>query len=154
MQMQYDYLKVPASEFVGSIDTIVEVISQVTSILSEFADFSGDSRLQDAVSDCLDLLDVSSDELSWSAYASQNPNESMQMQYDYLKVPASEFVGSIDTIVEVISQVTSILSEFADFSGDSRLQDAVSDCLDLLDVSSDELSWSAYASQNPNGTYI
>ena len=80
--------------------------------------------------------------------------ESMQMQYDYLKVPASEFVGSIDTIVEVISQVTSILSEFADFSGDSRLQDAVSDCLDLLDVSSDELSWSAYASQNPNGTYI
>ena len=85
---------------------------------------------------------------------SVSSEESMQMQYDYLKVPASEFVGSIDTIVEVISQVTSILSEFADFSGDSRLQDAVSDCLDLLDVSSDELSWSAYASQNPNGTYI
>nr|VDD48132.1 unnamed protein product [Brassica oleracea] len=81
---------------------------------------------------------------------SVSSEESMQMQYDYLKVPASEFVGSIDTIVEVISQVTSILSEFADFSGDSRLQDAVSDCLDLLDVSSDELSWSAYASQNPN----
>lgn len=80
--------------------------------------------------------------------------ESMQMQYGYLKVPASEFVSSIDTIVGVIGEVTSILSEFADFSGDSRLQDAVSDCMDLLDVSSDELSWSAYASQNPNGTYI
>ncbi|CAH8384543.1 unnamed protein product [Eruca vesicaria subsp. sativa] len=77
--------------------------------------------------------------------------ESMQMQYEYLKVPASEFVSSIDTIVGVIGGLTSILSEFADFSGDSRLQDAVSDCLDLLDVSSDELSWSAYASQNPNG---
>ncbi|KAJ4910466.1 Flavoprotein-like domain protein [Raphanus sativus] len=36
---------------------------------------NGDSWLQDAVSDCMDLLDVSSDELSWSAYASQNPND-------------------------------------------------------------------------------
>ncbi|KAF3544790.1 hypothetical protein DY000_02010080 [Brassica cretica] len=73
------------------------------------------------------------------------------MPYDYLKVPASEFVSSINTIVEVIRQMSSILSRFADFSGDRRLQNAVSDCLDLLDVSSDELSWSASASENPHG---
>ena len=76
------------------------------------------------------------------------------MPYDYLKVPASEFVSSINTIVEVIRQMSSILSRFADFSGDRRLQNAVSDCLDLLDVSSDELSWSASASENPHGTYL
>ncbi|ESQ53831.1 hypothetical protein EUTSA_v10024900mg [Eutrema salsugineum] len=79
------------------------------------------------------------------------------MQYEYLKVPASEFVSSINTIVEVIRQVSSILSPFAEFSGDRRLQNAVSDCLDLLDFSSEELSWSASASENPtagkgNGT--
>ncbi|CAH2077068.1 unnamed protein product [Thlaspi arvense] len=73
------------------------------------------------------------------------------MQYDYLKVPASEFVSSINTIVEVIRQVSSILSPFAEFSGDRRLQNAVSDCMDLLDFSSEELSWSASASENPHG---
>lgn len=76
------------------------------------------------------------------------------LPYEYLKVPASEFVSSINTIVEVIRQVSSILSQFADFSGDRRLQNAVSDCLDLLDFSSDELSWSASASENPKGTYL
>lgn len=75
-------------------------------------------------------------------------------QYEYLKVPASEFVSSINTIVVVIRQVSSILSQFADFSGDRRLQNAVSDCLDLLDFSSEELSWSASASENPKGTYL
>ncbi|KFK29933.1 hypothetical protein AALP_AA7G197000 [Arabis alpina] len=73
------------------------------------------------------------------------------LPYEYLKVPASEFVSSINTIVEVIRQVSSILSQFADFSGDRRLQNAVSDCIDLLDFSSEELSWSASASQNPKG---
>uniref|UniRef100_A0A1J3GU80 Pectinesterase n=1 Tax=Noccaea caerulescens TaxID=107243 RepID=A0A1J3GU80_NOCCA len=73
------------------------------------------------------------------------------MQYEYLKVPASEFVSSINLIVEVIRQVSSILSQFANFSGDRRLQIAVSDCQDLLDFSSEELSWSASASENPNG---
>lgn len=76
------------------------------------------------------------------------------LQYEYLKVPASEFVSSINTIVEVIRQVSSILSQFADFSGDPRLQNAVSDCLDLLDFSSEELSWSASASKNPKGMYL
>ncbi|CAN8229589.1 unnamed protein product [Cochlearia groenlandica] len=71
--------------------------------------------------------------------------------YDYLKVPISEFVSSIDIVVELISQVSSILSQFAGFSEDQRLQYAVSDCIDLLDFSSEELSWSASASQNPNG---
>ncbi|CAN8327176.1 unnamed protein product [Cochlearia groenlandica] len=78
-------------------------------------------------------------------------SEEESVTYDYLKVPASEFVSSINTIVEVIRQVTSILSQFADFSGDRRLQIAVSDCQDLLDFSSEELSWSASASQNPKG---
>lgn len=48
--------------------------------------------------------------------------------------------------------VASILSQFAQAIGDFRLANAISDCLDLLDFSSDELSWSLSASQNPKGT--
>ncbi|PPS06288.1 hypothetical protein GOBAR_AA14353 [Gossypium barbadense] len=39
------------------------------------------------------------------------------------------------------------------FFGDFRLSNAISDCLDLLDISADQLSWSLSASQNPNGKH-
>lgn len=71
-----------------------------------------------------------------------------------LKVSTSEFVGSVRTVIDVLQQVASILSGFGSAFGDSRLSNAVSDCLDLLDLSSDELTWSASASQNPKGTYF
>ncbi|XP_010526022.1 PREDICTED: probable pectinesterase/pectinesterase inhibitor 44 [Tarenaya hassleriana] len=79
------------------------------------------------------------------------PYELRAEDYDYLKVPANEFVSSINMAVEVMREVSSVLSQFGEFGGDLRLQNAVSDCLDLLDFSSDELSWSASASQNPKG---
>lgn len=74
-------------------------------------------------------------------------------EFDYLKVPASEFVGSVKSTIDIIRQVMSIVSQFSGAFGDFRLGNAVSDCLDLMDLSVDQLSWTLSASQNPNGMF-
>lgn len=73
------------------------------------------------------------------------------MGFESLKVSPSEFAGTVKTVVDVLQDVTSILSEFGSGFGDSLLSNAVSDCLDLLDLSSDELDWSVSATQTPQG---
>ncbi|KAL6974671.1 pectinesterase [Sarracenia purpurea var. burkii] len=73
------------------------------------------------------------------------------LQSEYLQVPTSEFVSSLKSTIDVVQQVTSLLSKFATAFGDFRLSNAISDCLDLLDLSADELSRTLSASQNPNG---
>ena len=73
---------------------------------------------------------------------------------ELLKVAPSEFAGTVRTVVDVLQDITSILSEFGSGFGDSRLSNAVSDCLELLDMSSDELDWSVSATQSPKGTNI
>ncbi|MCE5167322.1 hypothetical protein HAX54_048197 [Datura stramonium] len=75
-------------------------------------------------------------------------------QSECLKVPASEFVGSVKSTIDTVRQVTSIVSKFASFFGDFRLSNAISDCLDLLELSADELTWTLTASQNPKGISI
>ncbi|XP_057806582.1 pectinesterase/pectinesterase inhibitor PPE8B-like [Salvia miltiorrhiza] len=72
-------------------------------------------------------------------------------EFGNLKVPASEFVGSVRSTIDIIRQVMSIVSRFSGAFGDFRLSNAVSDCLDLMDLSVDQLSWTISASQNPNG---
>lgn len=73
-------------------------------------------------------------------------------QSECLRVTRSEFNNSIKTTIDAIKKVISILSRFGKALGDFRLSNAVSDCLDLLDSSADELSWSLSAIQNPKGT--
>ena len=73
------------------------------------------------------------------------------LQSNRLKVPVNQFVGSLMTTLDIIRDVTSIISNFGNVFGDNRLTNAITDCLDLLDFSADELSWSMSASQNPNG---
>ncbi|CAH9118798.1 unnamed protein product [Cuscuta europaea] len=64
---------------------------------------------------------------------------------------ASVFIGSLRTTIDVVRQVTSIVSKFGSFfGGDLRLSNAVSDCLDLLELSADELSTTLSASQQLN----
>ncbi|KAG6769856.1 hypothetical protein POTOM_025522 [Populus tomentosa] len=75
------------------------------------------------------------------------------LQSSCLKVPVNQFVGSLMTILDIIRDVTSIISNFGNVFGDNRLTNAITDCLDLLDFSADELSWSMSASQNPNGKH-
>ncbi|XP_027335925.1 pectinesterase/pectinesterase inhibitor PPE8B-like [Abrus precatorius] len=72
---------------------------------------------------------------------------------ELLKVSPSVFAGTVKTVVDVLQDVSSILSEFASGFGDFRLSNAISDCLDLLDLSSDELDWTVSATQNPRGNH-
>lgn len=68
-----------------------------------------------------------------------------------LKVSSSEFSSSIVSAIDVVRQVAAIFSPFAKLLGDSRLATAISDCLDLLDSSADQLDWSLSAARNPTG---
>lgn len=71
-----------------------------------------------------------------------------------LKVPASEFAGGVKSTIKVVQKVISTVSPFAGKIGDSRLSNAVADCLDLMDLTMDHLSSAVSASQNPNGARI
>lgn len=73
------------------------------------------------------------------------------LELECLKVTKYEFTNSVKSIVDVIRQVASTLSQFSNFFGDFRVSNAVSDCLDLLDSSAEELSWTVSATQNPKG---
>ncbi|KAL2503322.1 putative pectinesterase/pectinesterase inhibitor 44 [Forsythia ovata] len=73
------------------------------------------------------------------------------VQSECFNVPASEFVGSLSSTIEAVRQVTSIMSKFSGVFGDFRLSTAISDCLDLLDLSMDELSTTLSASHNSKG---
>ncbi|XVF48814.1 hypothetical protein PTKIN_Ptkin03bG0218600 [Pterospermum kingtungense] len=73
------------------------------------------------------------------------------LEAECLNVPTAEFVGSLRATIDAIRKASSIVSKFGKVFGDFRLTNAISDCLDLLDFSADELSWSMSASQNPHG---
>lgn len=63
-------------------------------------------------------------------------------------VPSSSFISTLQSTLDQIKQVVSLFSTFSGLlGGDLRLSSAVSDCLDLLDLSSDELTWTLSASQ-------
>lgn len=85
--------------------------------------------------------------------ATISPSDLVQTECS-LKVPFSQFSGSILSSMDVVQQVMAIFSPFGKLFGDSRLSTAISDCLDLLDSSTDQLSWSLSAAQNPNGTML
>ncbi|KAF3338952.1 pectinesterase-like protein [Carex littledalei] len=63
-------------------------------------------------------------------------------------IPSDSFLSTLRSTVEEIQTIVSIVSGFSDaLGGGLRMSSAVSDCLDLLDLSSDELSWSLNSSQ-------
>lgn len=68
-----------------------------------------------------------------------------------LKVPVSEFVSSVKYTIDMVQQVTSLVSRFASVFGDFRLSNAIADCLDLLDLSADHLTRTISASEHPKG---
>ncbi|KAL6519249.1 hypothetical protein OROGR_018569 [Orobanche gracilis] len=72
-----------------------------------------------------------------------------------LKIPASDFADSVRFTIGIVRQVIGMvrgLSKYA-LAGDFRQSNAVSDCLDLMDLSVDQLNWTISASQNSNGKY-
>ncbi|RZC85859.1 hypothetical protein C5167_026520 [Papaver somniferum] len=64
---------------------------------------------------------------------------------------SNELLASLTTSIEQIKTVTTLVAGFINQFDDFRLTNAVNDCIDLLDFSADELSWSASATQNPHG---
>ncbi|XP_008803383.2 pectinesterase/pectinesterase inhibitor PPE8B [Phoenix dactylifera] len=61
---------------------------------------------------------------------------------------STSFLSTLRSTLDEIQKLISVLSTFSDvLGGDLRLSSAVSDCLDLLDLSSDELSLTISASQ-------
>ncbi|XP_057966040.1 pectinesterase/pectinesterase inhibitor PPE8B-like isoform X2 [Malania oleifera] len=66
--------------------------------------------------------------------------------------PSSAFIRSLESSINAIQRVTSVVSRFTHIAlHDFRLSNAVSDCLDLLEFSAQELSWTLSAAQNPTG---
>ncbi|KAL3535464.1 hypothetical protein ACH5RR_003925 [Cinchona calisaya] len=87
----------------------------------------------------------------WSPSVRCGSGDYPSIQSECLMVPTSEFVGTVKSTIDIVRQVTSIVSQFTGFLGDFRLSNAISDCLDLLDLSADELDWTLSASQQPIG---
>ncbi|KAI3972311.1 hypothetical protein MKX01_017915 [Papaver californicum] len=83
----------------------------------------------------------------------ENYNESDIMddflQKECLTTPTSVFLKSVRLAIEEVEKVTSIVSKFTGaFSHNFRLSNAVIDCLDLLDFSAEELSWTLNSAQH------
>ncbi|XP_027338375.1 pectinesterase/pectinesterase inhibitor PPE8B-like [Abrus precatorius] len=77
--------------------------------------------------------------------------------FECLRVSPSQFLHSARTVVGVLQDVNStLLSELTNVNNNVhnfRLSDAISACLDLLDLSADQLSWSISAIENPQGKH-
>ncbi|XP_058108751.1 pectinesterase/pectinesterase inhibitor PPE8B-like [Magnolia sinica] len=69
------------------------------------------------------------------------PSPSHAVPTEFLSVPSSVFSTAVKTAIDQVGQTLSLLSQFASNFGDSRLSHAVDDCVDLLDFSNDELTW-------------
>lgn len=76
------------------------------------------------------------------------------LQPECLKVPTGEFASSVKSTIDVVQQVASLVSRYATAFGDFRLSNAIADCLDLLDLSAEELTRTLSASLNPKGTLL
>ncbi|KAL1805008.1 hypothetical protein ACET3Z_028076 [Daucus carota] len=104
MIYQPDCLTIPATEFLSSLKTTIDVVQQVTSIVSEFSRGFLDFRLSNAISDCLDLLELSTDELVSTLLLTQNPHNSQDNSTGNLsadlKTWLSAALSNQDTCVE------------------------------------------------------
>ncbi|CAN0909023.1 Pectinesterase/pectinesterase inhibitor PPE8B [Linum grandiflorum] len=112
---QNQCLRVPTSQFLSSLESVLEIIGGVNSIISNFGGgggFFGGSRLTSAISDCLDLLDLSADVLSWSISASKSPkgknNSTGDLSHD-LRTWLSAAMAHPDTCIEGFEGTNSIL---------------------------------------------
>ncbi|KAL5698597.1 pectinesterase [Ranunculus cassubicifolius] len=72
-------------------------------------------------------------------------------QSDCLKVPSATFLTTVSSAIDLVKLATSVVDKFANQFGDNRLSNAINDCVDLLDFTAEELSWTQSAMENPNG---
>ncbi|KAJ4952042.1 hypothetical protein NE237_028874 [Protea cynaroides] len=73
------------------------------------------------------------------------------LQPECFNVPSSVFLTSVLSAIDVVREVVSLVSKFSNAFNDFRLSTAINDCVDLLDLSADELTWTLSTSKNPSG---
>lgn len=66
-------------------------------------------------------------------------------------VTTSEFISSLVTAIEAVKKASSVIAKFSKLVTGFRLGNAIADCLDLVDISLDELEWVLTVSKNPKG---
>ncbi|CAL9045859.1 unnamed protein product [Musa banksii] len=70
---------VPSTSFLSTLHSTLDEIKKVVSLVSTFSgSLDCDLRVSSAVSDCIELLDLSSDELTWTLSDSQSNNASTE----------------------------------------------------------------------------
>ncbi|THU67558.1 hypothetical protein C4D60_Mb05t25920 [Musa balbisiana] len=70
---------VPSTSFLSTLHSTLDEIKKVMSLVSTFSSsLDCDLRVSSAVSDCIELLDLSSDELTWTLSNSQSNNASTE----------------------------------------------------------------------------
>ncbi|KAG9130926.1 hypothetical protein Leryth_006696, partial [Lithospermum erythrorhizon] len=106
-------LKVPASEFVGSVKSTIDNVRQVNSVVSHYRNKSGgDFRLSNAIGDCIELLDLSADELDWTLSQSLKSNVQSKSKGDLgidLRTWLSAALTNQDTCMEGFEGTNSIV---------------------------------------------
>lgn len=110
--LQPECLKVPTGEFASSIKSTIDVVQQVASLVSRYATAFGDFRLSNAIADCLDLLDLSAEELTRTLSASLNPkgkNNGTGNLSEDLRTWLSGAVGNQDTCIEGFEDTNGIV---------------------------------------------
>lgn len=75
-----------------------------------------------------------------------------------ITIPRSEFLGSLKELGQILNNISSTLNEInnniTDFERGYRHSSAISSCLEMFDLSVEELSWCISASESPQGTYV
>ncbi|KAK1263951.1 hypothetical protein QJS04_geneDACA013599 [Acorus gramineus] len=89
----------PSSPFISAVRSTIDEVQKVLSILSTVAGPFGDSRISNAVNDCVDLLDFSSDELSWTISSTSAATTTGDRHSD-LKSWLSAALGNQDTCLD------------------------------------------------------
>ncbi|KAJ4951613.1 hypothetical protein NE237_028445 [Protea cynaroides] len=72
------------------------------------------------------------------------------LQPECYNVPSSVFLTFVQSAIDAVREVGSLVSKFSNTFDDFRLSNAINDCVDLLNFSADELTWTLTTSQNPS----
>ncbi|KAK6147548.1 hypothetical protein DH2020_018460 [Rehmannia glutinosa] len=88
----------------------IGVVRQVITTVSNFSGEVGNFRLSNAVTDCLDLMDVSVDQLRSALSASQNPYDTCNEGFDGTNgVVRGLISGSLDQITSLVQNLLSMV---------------------------------------------
>ncbi|KAL9224630.1 hypothetical protein vseg_000648 [Gypsophila vaccaria] len=79
------------------------------------------------------------------------PSDDEVLGMECLNVPTSVFSEMLKDTIDGVVKVASLVNKFSGVFGEFRDANALSDCLDLLDLSADELSWTLSSSQHGKG---